>query len=78
MQDFAFTPARLEITAGTMVVWTNDGSVPHTVTADDGRSFESGLVVAGGGIWSFRFERPGTYPFHCAPHPFMRGEVVVR
>ena len=24
------------------------------------------------------FDRPGTYAFHCDPHPFMKGVIVVR
>ena len=36
VQDFMFRPARLEIAAGTTVVWTNGGQVIHTVTAEDG------------------------------------------
>jgi plastocyanin len=24
------------------------------------------------------FSRPGRFPFRCTPHPFMRGEIVVR
>jgi plastocyanin len=39
--DFAFEPATLEVPVGTTVTWTNNGSRPHTVTADDG-SFDSG------------------------------------
>jgi plastocyanin len=76
VQDFMFRPARLEIAAGTTVVWTNGGQVIHTVTAEDG-SFDSGPIEAGErrGI---TFSRLGTFSFHCTPHPFMRGEVVVR
>src|SRR5687768_8704241 len=39
--DFAFEPAAVTVPAGTTVTWTNTGSRPHTVTADDG-SFDSG------------------------------------
>ncbi len=76
VQDFLFRPARLEIAAGTTVIWTNGGQMLHTVTAEDG-GFDTGPIEAGErrGI---TFSRPGTYPFHCTPHPFMRGEVVVR
>lgn len=76
VQDFMFRPGRIEVAAGTTVVWTNGGQVVHTVTAEDG-SFDSGPIEAGGrrGV---TFSRAGTFPFHCTPHPFMRGEVVVR
>ena len=46
VQDFLFRPTRLEVTAGTTVVWTNGGQVLHTVTAEDG-SFDSGPIEAG-------------------------------
>jgi plastocyanin len=77
MQQLAYEPARLEVAAGTTVVWTNDAPLAHTVTADDGTSFDSGTIEPGD-RWAFRFTRPGTYDFHCTPHPFMKGVVVVK
>jgi len=76
VQDFMFRPTRIEVTAGTTVVWTNGGQVLHTVTAEDG-SFDSGPIEAGS-RGAITFSRPGTYRFRCTPHPFMRGEIVVR
>lgn len=75
-QDFLFQPARLEIPAGTTIVWTNHGQVTHTVSAEDG-SFDSGNIEPGErrGI---TFSHPGTFPFHCTPHPFMKGVIVVK
>jgi plastocyanin len=71
-----FRPTRIEVAAGTTVVWSNGGQVIHTITAEDG-SFDSGPIEAGG-RGAITFSRPGTYRFHCTPHPFMRGQVVVR
>ncbi len=76
MRDFVYTPARLEIPAGTTIEWSNQDPVEHTVTAEDG-GFDSGLI-APGATWRYTFETPGTYSFLCTPHPFMRGVVVVR
>ena len=76
MEDFVFLPARLEISAGTTIVWTNRGQVTHTVTAEDG-SFDSGNIDPGKQR-GLTFTRAGTFPFHCTPHPFMRGVIVVR
>jgi plastocyanin len=76
VQDFLFRPARLEIKAGTTVVWINNGQVTHTVSAEDG-SFDSGLIEPGE-RGSLTFSRAGTFSFHCTPHPFMRGVIVVR
>jgi plastocyanin len=76
VEDFSYEPARLEVQRGTTVTWTNRGQVIHTVTANDG-SFDSGNIDSGA-KGSIRFSRPGTYEYHCTPHPFMRGVVVVR
>jgi plastocyanin len=64
------------VTAGTTVEWTNRDQVEHTITASDG-SWDSGLI-APGGTWRHTFDTPGTYAVHCTPHPFMKGEIVVR
>jgi plastocyanin len=61
---------------GTTVVWTNNAPLAHTVTADHG-SYDSGLIDVGK-RWSYTFSRAGTYEFHCTPHPFMTGVVVVK
>jgi plastocyanin len=76
VQDFSFRPGRLVVKPGTTVVWINQGQVTHTVTADD-RSFESGEIPPGGRR-SITFSKPGTYTYHCTPHPFMKGVVEVR
>jgi plastocyanin len=76
MQDFLFRPARLQITAGTTIVWSNNGQVMHTVSADNG-SFDSGPIEPGERR-ALTFSRAGTFPFHCTPHPFMRGVIEVR
>jgi plastocyanin len=74
--DFMFKPGRLVVAPGTTIVWTNGGQVAHTVTAEDG-SFESGPIESGQKR-AMLFAKPGTFPFHCTPHPFMKGEVIVR
>jgi plastocyanin len=76
VQDFLFRPGRIEIAAGTTIVWTNDGQVMHTVSAEDG-SFDSGPIEPGERR-GLTFSRTGTFPFHCTPHPFMRGVIEVR
>jgi plastocyanin len=76
VEDFSFVPAQLEVQRGTTVTWTNQGQVIHTVTANDG-SFDSGEIDSGA-KGSVTFSRPGTYQYHCTPHPFMRGVIVVR
>jgi plastocyanin len=58
------------------VAWRNNDQLVHTVTANDG-SFDSGSIQPGT-TWRHTFTRPGTYVFHCTPHPFMRGVIIVR
>jgi plastocyanin len=72
---WAFEPAELSVAPGTTLRWRNDGDHPHTVSADDG-SFDSG-TIAPGSTWAFRFEEPGEYRYHCAPHRWMRAVVRV-
>ena len=76
VRSLAFTPATLEVTAGTTVEWTNDDPLPHTVTAAGG-GFDSGLIESGR-KWRRTFPVPGTYRYTCTPHPFMRGTIVVK
>src|SRR3989442_466214 len=35
IHNFAFGPARLEVSRGTLVLWTNTDSDPHTGTSDN-------------------------------------------
>lgn len=76
--DFAYSPATITVKAGTAVTWTNQDSVMHTVTTEDGApvSFDSGNFGQGE-TYSFTFEEPGTYDYYCIPHPYMKGTVVV-
>jgi len=76
MRAMAFAPTRIEVSAGTTVAWTNRDQLEHTITADDG-SWDSGPIAAGA-TWRHTFDQPGTYAFHCTPHPFMTGVVVVK
>jgi len=74
--QYKFATDTVRIAAGTTVVWANDDVAEHTVTFD---GTEPGSpTIAPGGTFSHRFDRPGTYPYHCTPHPFMKGVVIVR
>lgn len=73
--DWGYDPPSLEVGVGDTVVWTNTGSVDHTVTADDG-SFDSGMI-APGGTWEYTFEEIGDFSYKCEPHPFMVASISV-
>jgi len=70
-----FDPAEITVPPGATVVWLNQGTQEHTVTADD-NSFDSGYKKTGA-TFQRAFPRPGKYSYHCAPHPWMKGTVVV-
>ena len=73
--DLTFQPSVIEVDAGASVTWTNEDSVPHTVT---GRTadFNSG-VMQNGDTFSQTFDEPGTFDYFCAIHPSMTGTVTV-
>ena len=72
--NFAFAPDVLEVPAGTTVVWTNEDGAPHTATADEG-TFDSDRLDQGASF-SYTFDTPGEYAYHCQYHP-MAGAITV-
>jgi len=76
--NFSFTPATLTVKVGTTVTWHFDQpSAPHDVVSlSTPPLFDSG-TPRGTGTYSFTFTSPGTYPYVCTVHPYMRGTVVV-
>jgi len=73
--NFAFVPARIEVSPGTRVVWTNHDSDPHTVTSD--RAGFSSQALDTGQRYAEVLGKAGTHAYHCTIHPFMHGTVVV-
>jgi plastocyanin len=72
--DNRFTPAAIQVPAGTTVTWRfQDRFVPHDVKGD---GFASGQPRRSGSF-SHTFEQPGTYPYRCTLHDGMDGRVVV-
>jgi plastocyanin len=73
--DNVFNPASVTVAKGGTVTWTNGGSNPHTVTADDS-SFDS-CNLQGGATFTMKFDTAGAFPFHCKIHSSMHGTVTV-
>ena len=83
--DDQFSPATITIEEGDTVRWTQSGSNPHTVTADDG-SFDSHPTcpadcMGPGDTYEQTFDEPGEFGYHCTLHGSagsgMHGTVVV-
>jgi plastocyanin len=73
--DFVFSPAEISATAGQTITFTNNDSAPHTATLDDDSCGTPNL--AQGESNGLTFSTAGTYPFHCAVHPNMKGTITV-
>jgi plastocyanin len=75
-EDYTFTPSIVQVPAGTTLTWINNGTIVHTATSADG-SWDTGDVPGGGAQVSVTFQTAGTYDYHCTPHPWMIGRVIV-
>jgi plastocyanin len=76
IKNLKYQQEEIVVAPGTTVVFHNGDPVQHTVIADDGM-FDSGLIGPNAD-YSVTFVEEGTHAFHCMPHPFMTGRVVVR
>jgi plastocyanin len=81
IKNFAFVPQQVSIKRGTTVTWVNcddPGTDSHTSTSDTG--LWSSPTLASGDTYSRTFNDPtGTVSdYHCIPHPFMVGTVILQ
>ncbi|HEY8165401.1 MAG TPA: plastocyanin/azurin family copper-binding protein [Gemmatimonadaceae bacterium] len=79
IRDFTFIPAEVRVSPGTKVTWVNcgaPGTDSHTSTSDVG-VWNSPLLVPGA-TFTREFTSAGSFPYHCEPHPGMRGTVTVQ
>jgi len=84
-QQDNFVPKLVNIQLGidNHIIWTNDDDTPHTVTPDhniaDSYSgkFGSVGVIKPGEEYEFLFTESHEITYHCEPHPWMTGTLVV-
>ncbi|HRF28259.1 MAG TPA: cupredoxin family copper-binding protein [Candidatus Saccharibacteria bacterium] len=76
ISNFSYSPSVIRVKVGTKVTWTNKDTVQHNVVGDDLKDL-SGPLLATNKSYSFIFDTVGTYGYHCAPHPDMKGTVLV-
>lgn len=75
--NMRFDPPEVKIKAGTTVTWVNrEKRTNHSVLFEQENGLESDRLFPGE-TWRRTFERPGTYPYRCGPHPEMRGLIEV-
>jgi plastocyanin len=75
ISGFRFERSELQVPAGTTVRWINRDPVGHSVTADE--DGWSSPLIGPGEVFEHTFTRPGEYPYHCVPHPYMQARVTV-
>ena len=75
IKSTAFAPKTVTIAGGDTVTWKNVDTVSHQVVANSG-AFASGQI-APNRIYAKRIDTPGTYGYHDALHPTLKGTVKV-
>jgi len=84
-QQDNFVPKLVNIQLGldNHIIWSNDDDVAHTVTPDhklaDSYSglFGSSGVIKPGETYEFLFTEAHEVDYHCEPHPWMTGTLIV-
>ncbi|MCX4798850.1 MULTISPECIES: cupredoxin domain-containing protein [unclassified Streptomyces] len=82
IKNFAFAPAQLTVPARALITVVNEDAVAHTVTATagatNGKTFDTGDIAPGKTATFTAPAKPGTYPYLCTIHPYMKGALTVR
>jgi plastocyanin len=76
IKDNSFMPSTLTVPVGATVEWHNQDAVQHTVTSDQGL-FDSGVLMPGK-KFTFKFNAPGSFGYHCSIHQGMQGTITVK
>jgi len=78
IKDGSFQPSKVSIAAGGRVEWHNQDEMQHTVVSDDQNllPLSSGLIMPGK-KYSFTFNTPGVYGYHCSIQEGMQGKITV-
>jgi plastocyanin len=77
IENYKFDPPELKVKAGTTVKWVNNEKrASHSVIWLGPGGFESDRMFPGES-YQRKFDKPGTYPYSCGPHPEMKGVVAV-
>ncbi|HEX7180032.1 MAG TPA: plastocyanin/azurin family copper-binding protein [Nitrososphaeraceae archaeon] len=87
-QQKNFEPKEIRGTLGVnnKIIWTNHDVTAHSVTSDTQftdqingpfNSIDSIGLVLPKKTYEFTFTKDGEYAYHCEPHPWMTGKVVI-
>lgn len=82
-ENYVPNKATALLTINNKVIWQNNDDTAHTVTPDhrqtDGYSGDFGSigVLRPGDTYEFLFTEEQVVPYHCQPHPWMKGTISV-
>jgi len=84
----SYWPKIIEVEPGTKVTWTNEDVFTylagefagiHNAYGGDGKDFFfTTKLLAHGESESIVFEKEGEFNYSCAPHPYMKGKLIVK
>ena len=71
----AFSPDSLSVRKGTIITWSNVDLIEHNVISNNGSSFSSGTIIAGG-EYRYTANTVGSFLYHCEKHG-ESGKIIV-
>lgn len=81
VKTFQFKPATITVKAGTPVQWQNEDEITHEPTAGAPGAttdvFKPVTLDGKGATGAVTITTPGTYPYFCAVHESMSGQITV-
>jgi len=82
-ESYVPNKANALLTINNKVIWENNDDTAHTVTPDHRHAdsysgdFGSPGVMKPGDSYEFIFTEPQEVHYHCEPHPWMTGSIIV-
>ena len=82
-ENYVPNKADVLLTFTNNVIWQNNDDTAHTVTPDHRHAdtysgdFGSSGVLKPGDTYEFLFTEPQEVHYHCQPHPWMTGSIIV-
>ena len=75
VDEDTFNPVRARVKANQWISFINNGTIPHTIVAENGAFIVGTLKPGASG--SVKLLTPGTYRYACKDHPWAIGELTV-
>lgn len=78
MQGLEFKTKKLTVKKGSTVTWKNLDDAKHNIVFDSGpKAGTEGELFGREQTYTTTFDQPGTYEYHCRPHPYMKAVIEV-